>query len=194
MPSDDHRGGLLREFAPCHDFALAEHLVVDAPAEETYATVAQVRGGDLCAPVLRALGRALPVRLRPAEGGPPFEDILLRAPWVLLGERPCREIALGAAGRFWTPRLRWDDITPREFPRYDRPRSATIALLFGILPSERRQTLLTFATRVTVHDPVARRWVQLYWQATKPAARMVARQLLHALDDEATGRRRFARN
>jgi hypothetical protein len=144
--------------------------VVAASPEQTFAAVAQLRGGDLRSPVLQAL----------------------RAHWVLLGERPGWEIVLGPAGRFWRPR--WDDVGPRELQRYDRPRSATIALACTVLPVERGQTLLSFATAVTVPGPVARRWVDLYWQRVRPVARLVARQLLHALDDEATGRHRFARN
>lgn len=200
MPSDeppDHREpSLLAEFAPHREFALTEHLVVEASPEETYAAVAQLRGGDLSSPVLRVLSwaRGLPVRLRPDETTPAFEEILLCGRWMLLGERPCREMVLGAAGRFWTPRLRWDDVGPREFAQYDRPRSAAIALAFSVLPVERAQTLLTFDTRVTVPDLVARRWVELYWERVKPSARLVARQLLHALNDEATGRRGFAGN
>ncbi|GAB2999199.1 hypothetical protein LWP59_20680 [Amycolatopsis acidiphila] len=200
MPSDDVAGGrepsLLAEFAPCRDFALTEHLVVAASPGETYAVVAQLRGADLRSPVLRVLtwARGLPVRLRPDETAPAFEEILLGARWVLLGERPCQEIVLGAAGRFWTPRMRWDVVVPHEFARYDRPRSGTIALALSILPFDREQTLLTLDTRVTVHDPVARRWAELYWQAIKPTARLVARQVLHAVNDEATGRHRSARN
>jgi two-component system response regulator DevR len=187
---------LLDEFAPNRDFALTEHLVVGAPPDATYAAVAPLRDENLRSRALRSLtwARGLPVRARPHETAPAFEEILVRGKWVLLGERPGREIVLGAAGRFWTPFLKWHDITPEEFATYGRPRSGTIALAFSVRPYEREQSLLTFGTRITVLDPVARRWAQSYWRAIRPSAALVARQILHAVNEEATGRRPSVRN
>ncbi|GHF37560.1 hypothetical protein FHX82_006374 [Amycolatopsis bartoniae] len=179
---------MLDHYAPDGDFGFAEHLLVTAPPAATYAVAGQVRGGDLRSPALRALtwARGLPVRLRPYEDVPAFEEILLGARWVLLGERPGRELVLGAAGRFWTPTPRWDDVTRDGFRTYARPRSGTVALAFRVLPCDRDQSLLTFETRLTVRDAVARRWAEVYWHRVKPAARLVARQILHAVHAEAT--------
>jgi hypothetical protein len=158
--------------------------------------VGQLRSGNLPPPVLRSLtwARGLPVRLRPDEMLPAFEEILLHGKWVLLGERPGRELVLGAAGRFWTPFLKWHDITPQEFVTYRRPRSGTIALAFSVRPCEREHSLLTLEARVTVHDLVSRRWAEKYWYTIRPSAGLVARQILHAVNGEATGGRPYVRN
>ncbi|SFI66742.1 hypothetical protein [Amycolatopsis sacchari] len=190
-PPGNGSRSLLDHYAPECDFGFTEHQLVAAPARVTYLTVGQLRSAHLRSPVLGALtwARGLPVRLRPDQATPAFEELLLGARWVLLGERPGREIALGAAGRFWTPEPTWQPVTAAEFACYARPRTGTVALSFAVLPYERDQSVLTFETRLTVRDPVARRWAEAYWGAIKPAARLIARQILHAINDEATGRR-----
>ncbi|WP_236791146.1 hypothetical protein [Amycolatopsis sp. GM8] len=194
MSSDHGERTLLDKFAPDRQFVLTEHLVIEAPAAVTFAAVEHLRGGNPESPTLRVLTRTRVVPARPRQQGPAFEEILRGAPWVSLGERPGREIAFGAAGRFWTPLPIWHEITADGFAHYQRPRSGTIALSFAVLPYQRRQSLLTFETRMCVADPVSRRWAELHWHSIKPAARTVARQLLHAVNDEATGGRRYARN
>jgi hypothetical protein len=121
---------------------------------------------------------------------PAFEDLLRCGHWVVLGEQPHREIVLGAAGRFWTPAMDWQQVTLAEFATFSRPRRGTIAVAFSVLPYGPRRSLLTFETRSTVADPVARRWAEWYWHTIKPAARLAAREILHAIRDAATGPRR----
>jgi hypothetical protein len=87
---------------------------------------------------------------------------------VPLGERPGREIVLGAAARFWTPQLSPHDVTPDQFARYHRPRCGPIAPAFAVLPFEREQSLLSFDAWVNAHDLAARRWAEPYWHTVKP--------------------------
>jgi hypothetical protein len=174
---------LLDEFTPYFDFALGEHVVVDAPPEQTYRALGR-RG-----PAAAVLGWARPLGAsRPHTSVPAFEDLLRCGRWVVLGESR-REIVLGAAGRFWTPAMDWQQITPGEFSTFSRPRRGTIAVAFSVLPYGLRRSLLTLEIRSTVADPVARRWAEWYWHTTQPAARLAAKDTLHAIRDAATGPR-----
>ena len=90
---------------PGYQIASRHSRIVQAPAATVYAEIRRVDFGQ--APLVRALValRGLPARLRhrgprPAprprgQGLPPG--------FVLLAERPGRELVLGVAGQFWRP-------------------------------------------------------------------------------------------
>jgi hypothetical protein len=167
---------LLDEFTPNFDFASAEHVVVDAPPEQTYHALGH--GG----PAAEVLDWARPpVAPRPHASVPAFEDLLRCGHWVVLGEQPHREIVLGAAGRFWTPFMDWQTITPEGFETFVRPRRGTIAISFGVRPCGLTRTLLTFEARARATDAVAYRWADWYWHTIKPTARLVIRDMLHGV-------------
>ncbi|HVV07862.1 hypothetical protein [Amycolatopsis sp.] len=180
MATEDR--ALIDAFTPWYDFALAEHLLVPAPPAETYDSVAPLRSGWRAAPLgTLAWVRGRPVRLRPPGAVPAFEELLLGGEWILLGERPGEELLLGVAGRFWTQVPQWHPVSRAEFTTYARPRSGTIAIALELHAVAERGTLITFETRWTVIDPVARHWAEWYWQTIKPSIRLIARQILHAV-------------
>lgn len=167
---------LLDETAPLFDFALREHLVVDAVPDVTY----QVLSRQLAAPrpqLIRDLARPL----RPRRGVPGFDEILARAQWVELGRRPGAEIVLGAAGRFWTPYMEWQPITLSEFHTFSRPRRARLAVSLRVRGYGTGKSLLTFEVRAVTTDRVAYRWADWYWHLIRPTARVVVRGLLRRI-------------
>ncbi|KAA9158758.1 hypothetical protein FPZ12_022130 [Amycolatopsis acidicola] len=184
---DSRDSALLDVFTPWYDFALTEHLFVPASPAATYGSVAALRSAGWRAPPLATLSwvRGEPVRLRPDAAVPAFEEILLGGPWRVLGERPGQELVLGAAGRFWTRIPHWHRVSRAEFVTYARPRSGTIAVALSVRPAPAHGSLLTFETRWTVVDPVARHWAEWCWATIKPSARVIARQVLHAVHSAA---------
>ena len=111
--------------------------------------------------------QALPV----AEGG-----------FVLLEEEPGREVVLGAAGRFWTPRAQFRAITAEEFPAFAQDGDARAALSLRVEPAaEAGRTRVTFEVRV---QPIGRRagWsFRAYWTLIGRFSHLIRRRALERL-------------
>ena len=64
--------------------------------------------------------------------------------WKLLGDRD-DEVAFGAVGRFWQPRIQWRDVPLEEFAGFAEPGWGKIARDFTVLPydlvHDRRQVV-----------------------------------------------------
>ena len=41
--------------------------------------------------------------------------------WILLGEHPGRELALGLVGKFWRPVIQYADVTAGDFTAFAEP-------------------------------------------------------------------------
>ncbi|KAA9161877.1 hypothetical protein FPZ12_013545 [Amycolatopsis acidicola] len=166
---------LLDQFAPSYDFVLREHLLVDTPATRTTDALRRF-GSDPAALFGWAFG--VPMPLRPNSSSPGFDEILSNGQWTVLGERAGQEVVLGTAGRFWTSFSDWQRVSAQEFPSFRRPRRGTIAIALSYHPYHENRTLLTFEARAKTTDEVAYRWADWYWEAVKPTARLVVRQVL----------------
>lgn len=194
-------GQLIDDFTPAVDVGLMEHLVVDAPPDVTYEKVGELRFTNIRTPLVRAMlvARGLPRLLRSLRRGGlrrwrrhhavpdefTVDDLVMGTTWVLLGEHPGSEIVLGAAGRFWTPIIRWREVTADDFATYDRPGSGTIAVSFSVHPYGAGKTLLTHEVRVRLTDPFSRRVCGWYWRVMRPFAHLLARGMLHAIRRDA---------
>ena len=84
--------------------------------------------------------------------------------WILLGEKPGEEIALGLVGKFWRPVIEWAGIeTADEFRDFDEPGFAKTVYALGTRALEQNKTLLTGLMRTATTDEQARRWFRRYW-------------------------------
>jgi hypothetical protein len=99
-------------------------------------------------------------RLVVADGGLPG--------WLILGERPDREIAFGAVGKFWLPVIEWRDVAQAEFSGFAEPGWGKIAANFSVLPYGERSTLLSYECRTVTTDPEARQRFLRYWWLIRP--------------------------
>ncbi|HVW44058.1 MAG TPA: hypothetical protein VHC18_22175 [Amycolatopsis sp.] len=163
---------LLDELAPRFDFALREHIAVEAPGPVVYSALAG-SGTRRC--------RCGVPTVRPRRNVPGFDELLTSARWVPLGRRPGEEIVTGAAGRFWTPYMDWCPLTPAEFAVFDRPCRATIAVSLSVGDCGAGRCVLSFEARVRATDAVAFRWADWYWHQVRPSAGVVVRDLLHSV-------------
>ncbi|GAB2996644.1 hypothetical protein LWP59_18610 [Amycolatopsis acidiphila] len=162
---------LLDECAARFDFVVREHHAATVSPSQVWAALP----GLLADPPRLFGGAAVPNRQRAGIAG--FDELLSTARWVLL-RRDANEVVLGAAGRFWTPFMDWQQLSAEEFTTFSRPRRATIAVSLAVLSYGRGQQLLTFEARVRSTDAIAFRWADWYWQSIRASARLVVRDLL----------------
>ena len=178
---------LLDDLMPQADAATSATVMVDAPADMTYATALDV---DFAAmprtdPLMRWLFaiRGVPDRIaRAVNRTPPsqLDDALfLRdldtgpAEWVRLGEQPGREFLFGAIGQMWNGEIRWRPTTCEEFTGFTEPGWAKIAASITVEPHGSGRCLLTYECRTTGTDAVATERFMRYWRLVSTGVRIV---------------------
>ncbi len=186
---------LLDVAMPTSDVTLAEHIVVLADPETTFAAA---RGLDflrvrtpllLTAMWVRGLpakvtGKAeeVPPTLALADGGLPG--------WLILGEQPDTEIAFGAVGVFWRPQIEWRDVAPDDFVGFAEPGFGKIACNFSVRPYGDGATLLSYECRTATSDDESRRAFARYWRLIRPFVGHIMRATVRTIRDDAELRER----
>jgi hypothetical protein len=177
---------LIDEFMPEPQFAERHAVRVAAPPERAWEAVRKLDlRGSLLVRGLFAL-RSVPALFsghrpkgRPAGLGSTMEG-LLRSGFVLLAERPPREIVLGLTGRFWTPAGGISRVEADEFRAFDRPGLALAAWNFTVLPTD-EGSLVATETRVRCTDAAAHRSFARYWRVIRPFSGLIRREALRAI-------------
>jgi hypothetical protein len=194
---------LADEFLPVFDVSDEVAVVVEADAATTWQTLMNT---DLIQvgqrrPLVGVLGalRALPEiasHLLHGESPPGAPDRLTlrgtteipadRGGWILLGERPGEEIALGMVGRFWRPVIEYAHTTPDRFTAFDVPGYAKTVYALGVRPIDRDRTLVRAVMRTATTDAAARRWFRRYWMlGVGPGAHALVNGLLDVVREDA---------
>ncbi len=169
------------DFVPVYDVSDAVATVARADREAAWEALLDV---DLLkvgreAPLVGMLGalRMLPEVVghllhgeRPAK---PPESMRLRdlpsipmyeGGWILLGERPGEEIALGLVGKFWRPVIEFARIeSADEFRAFEEPGFAKTVYALSVRELEPGTTLFSGLMRTATTDEHARRWFRRYW-------------------------------
>lgn len=169
------------EYLPSYDVSDAVAVVVDAKREVVWEALLEVD--------LLEVGRTSPmvgmlsaIRMLPdiighlLHGEPPAEppeSMRLRdlpsipmsdGGWILLGERPGREIALGLVGKFWRPVIEYAPIESAEqFRTFNEPGFGKTVYDLEIHAADEHRTLLSGVMRTATTDEHARRWFRRYW-------------------------------
>ena len=172
---------LAEDFLPIYDVSDAVATVVDADRQTAFAALREV---DLLklgreASVVGMLGalRMLPDVVShllhgEAPARPPqsmrLRDLpsipMIEGGWILLGERPGEEIALGLVGKFWRPVIEFARITNvDEFREFDEPGFAKTVYDLSARELGAGSTLLTGLMRTGTTDGHSRRWFRRYW-------------------------------
>ncbi|GAA4832286.1 hypothetical protein [Saccharopolyspora rosea] len=180
------------DFAAEPDVDAVEHLIVDAPPDVAYRALRHldlltVRSATAAAAMWV---RDLPIRLR--RRVPPqmptrltFDDLVAGGDWVLLGEQPGQEAVFGAVGRFWTPIVRWEQVTAEGFADYTKPGRGKMVSSLSVRPYGRCSSLLTYDIRTVLNDPMTRRVFVLYWRTVAPFVKAIMRATLRAAAEQA---------
>jgi hypothetical protein len=79
--------------------------------------------------------------------------------WILLGERPQDEIALGIVGKFWRPVIQFARVTPATFGTFHEPGYAKTIYSLSVRPIDEEHTLLSGVMRTATTDkkPLSKR-------------------------------------
>ena len=79
--------------------------------------------------------------------------------WMLLGERPGRELTFGQVGKPWKPRggSPTEPVIRAEFAAFDQPGFAKLVESTRVDPYGERSSIVTMETRVRGTDPDSRR-------------------------------------
>lgn len=171
---------LVDDFLPVYDVSDSVATVVHANVAKTWDALMRV---DLIEvgrqrPLVAALGalRALPELVSHVlHGETPArmpEQLRLRdttqlplgeGGWVLLGERPGDEIALGLVGKFWRPVIPFAKVTADGFRDFAEPGFAKTVYALSVRALDENRTLLSGVMRTATTDEHSRRWFRRYW-------------------------------
>lgn len=171
---------LLDEYLPAYDVSDSVATTVAADVATTWEALLQVDLLDVGRrhPLVGVLGalRALPDVVSHLLHGeaPPTPPARMRlrdigeipasaGGWVLLGERPNDEIALGLVGKFWRPVIEFATVRPDAFREFAEPGYAKTIYSLSVRPIDARHTLLCGVMRTATTDEQARTWFRRYW-------------------------------
>jgi len=107
--------------------------------------------------------------------------------WVLLGERPPEQIALGLVGKFWRPVIEFADVSSEGFRDFAEPGFAKTIYALAVQPlDDGAGSLISAVMRTATTDDHARRWFRRYWTfGVGAGAHLLATGLVEAARDEA---------
>jgi hypothetical protein len=168
------------DFLPVYDVSDSVATAVRADLATTWNALMQVDLVDVGRrrPIVGVLGalRALPdivTHLLNGEAPPKAPDHLrlrdlVNLPmatggWVLLGERPQDEIALGLVGKFWRPVIQFAEVKPEMFRDFAAPGFAKTVYSLSVKALDDHRTLLTGVMRTATTDERAKAAFRRYW-------------------------------
>ncbi len=181
---------LIESAMPRFDAVIAERTLVRADAATVFHAARTLDFLTVATPLLTASMwvRGLPERLRGRHAPPPPRftlDAEMALPgWLLLGERPGREVAFGAVGKFWKPTIEWRDVSQTDFPGFAEPGWGKIAANFSV-ESLGEQTSLGYECRTVTTDPTSRRRFLRYWWLVRPFVGHIMRATLAKIKADA---------
>ncbi len=156
------------------DASIARHGIVEAGPHATYEAARALDFRRVEDPIVSAAFflRGLPARLRGVHEAPP-ERIVLGEPdglrgWVVLGLAPDREIAFGAIGEVWQPRITWREVPAESFAAFAEPGLTKLACAFVVSSYGATRSLLTYECRVLATDAAARASFLRYFELVRP--------------------------
>jgi len=177
---------------PTHDVSARYAIAIAAPPAQVYAALLST---DFTRPwVVRALAgvRLLPGLIlspgstwrrltRPARHSLQELD---RSDFILLEQRPPREIVLGISGRFWTLAPAVERIPPARF-RDPLPNGLAQAAWSFEITETGAGVLLATETRIRSADPITLRRFRRYWRLVAPGSGLIRRAILGQIRREA---------
>ncbi len=115
-------------------------------------------------------------------------DMSTHGNWVLLGEDPPHEIALGVVGPFRAGETVWAQIDAADFEAFAKAGFGKIVCNFSLRPYGVDRTLVTYECRTLATDETARRGFTRYRRPLAPFIGLVMRSQLRVIEAEASGR------
>ncbi len=176
-------------FTPAYQFHEVHSTRIRASRARTYLAIRSVRADEIrlfrTLTWIRRFGRPGPESILNAPEKMPLLDVATKTTFLLLAERPEREIVIGtlvAAPRGWRPRAR---STPDDFRALRDPGFALAAMNFFIADSGPGTCTVTTETRVYATDASTCRRFAGYWRVIYPGSALIRRMWLRAIQRRA---------
>ncbi len=171
---------LLDCFIPSPEVLEHHQIAVNAPAAVVLDTAQHLRVMDSA--LVRATIKAREIAL----GGTPDRrwhpgaliDQMKSIGWVVLAERPAREIVLGAAAIPWQADPEFRAIHPAHFEAFREPGYVKIAWSLRVEPVDAHRCVFHTETRVATTDLQARAQFKRYWSFVAPGVELIRLALL----------------
>jgi hypothetical protein len=174
---------LIEKFAPVYDVSEYHETVIHAPIQTVYDALRTTDFG--ASPVIRMLLR---LRQLPASLGKPRQprtilnlEAIMKSGFVLLGENPPDEIALGVIGQFWKLSGGRSCVDAASFEAFDEPGYAKAVWNFSLVDLGASVTRLATETRVVCTDRASKLRFRLYWALIRPFSGLIRREALRAI-------------
>jgi hypothetical protein len=187
---------LIDRYLPTFDETYIYEASVHATPDATYAAMKETNLRDPIIDLLfelRELPRNVARRWRgeaplPAPARVTFGEITKQGPaWVVLGDKPGVELAIGAVGRFWEKDYGTRAITAPEFIPFDEPGYAKLAISLAVRPTS-EGSILRYEARTRTTDESARRTFRRYWRIIGAGVGIVMRRVVRRIRHEAEQR------
>ena len=181
---------LLDKFLPTYQFNEVHTLVIEAPAHCAYEAIKQVTPDEIS--LFRTLMgiRALPALFKPGrtrfyQQGQPLLEYVTSTSFLLLADKPDREIAVGTVQQFWrlTGGMPPEKIsTPEQFVAFDLTDYGKAALNFYIQPSrDGKRSRVRTETRIYLPDRQTEWKFRLYWLFVRTGSALIRLTWLRAI-------------
>lgn len=171
---------------PTYDFDEKHEMIVRASAETVYAALDSFDFNESA--VIRWLFRLRGLALNDSCGAV-AQTLTLRDMtkfgFVVLGEKPNKEILFGLVGRFWQPNGDLQEINAEDFRGFDKSVYAKAAWNFALTESAAKETRLTTETRVQCTDDASRSQFGFYWTFVKPFSGWIRAEALRLAKEKA---------
>ncbi|HLM02196.1 MAG TPA: hypothetical protein VK400_14170 [Pyrinomonadaceae bacterium] len=176
---------LIDEFMPVYDFDEKHETIVRASAEKVYAALDSFDFNESA--VIRGLFRLRGLAAK--ESCAEAKDFALRDMtkfgFVILGEKPNREILLGLVGKFWTLTGNLQNVEAGEFSAFDKEGYAKAAWNFTLSGGGETETRLKTETRVQCTGAASRESFRFYWMFIKPFSGWIRQEMLRLVKQKA---------
>jgi hypothetical protein len=188
-PAADGADALLDRFMPAYDVVERHHVRVDAPAEVTLQSAADM---DLHAsPIVRAIFRTreLVMGARAERRLPrPFLKEMRDIGWGVLAEIPGRQVVMGAVTQPWQANVVFRPLAPAEFRTFQEPGFVKIIWTLRAEPIGEHASVFRTETRAVPTDAFARAKFRRYWSWVSPGIVAIRWLLLRPVKLEAERR------
>jgi len=177
------KDSLLDKFIPDPEVAERHQIDINAPADVVMATAREIE--LLKSPVIRAIFKA---RERALGGEPDDRDHptalieqMQSIGWVMLAERPGREMVLGSVTQPWQAAPVFRSVPGAEFRNFSEPGYVKIVWTLRADPVDETRSTFHTETRACTTDAGARRRFRNYWSFVAPGVEVIRRAMLGPL-------------
>lgn len=102
--------------------------------------------------------------------------------FLLLEDRPGREVVVGSIGKFWKTQIEFVEVPPAQFATWAEPGFGKLVWGFRIEPRPAGRSLVALELRVTGTDEAAWRRFARYWRLIGPFSHAIRRRGLALLE------------